>query len=84
MVFFRMYKKQRFFKNTYFSDMGDICQNVSFAEFQEFGVLAKMTKNGGPKNRPIFRGRKNGRKIRPPKTGRNFGPKNGRFLGPWK
>ena len=22
MVFFRMYKKQRFFKNTYFSDMG--------------------------------------------------------------
>jgi hypothetical protein len=68
-----MYKKQRFFKNTYFSDMEDICQNVRFAEFQEFGFLAKMTKNGGPKNRPIFRGRKNGRKIRPPKIGRNFG-----------
>lgn len=82
MVFFQMYKKQRFFKNTYFSDMGDICQNVRFAEFQEFGFLAKMTKNGGPKNRPIFRGRKNGRKIRPPKIGRNLGRKNGRFLGP--
>lgn len=55
--------------------MGDICQNVRFAEFQEFGFLAKMTKNGGPKNRPIFWGRKNRPKNQAAKNRPKFRPK---------
>ena len=39
MVFFRMYKKQRFFKNTYFSDMTYLpkCQIRRIPEIRVFG-----------------------------------------------
>jgi hypothetical protein len=40
MVFFRMYKKQRFFKNTYFSDMG---------------ISAKMSDSPNSKNSGFWR-----------------------------